>query len=224
MFHQVLLRSDPSSDVRILHEVTTENGIPDVVLTSLAVHCESASALLADIPPRLAFLFGPERDSSFPTEFDLPTFSRATGMSAASASRTLRGLVDAGAVQALTNCRGSYRRLVLEDPFQWIVSVEAKLAKWEHALGQAYRYREYSNQSWVLLDAARSEPALKALTNFKTASVGLALLDCDCELYIAYEPPLAPPLSNNRRWAAAARFQRHFRQRPLGTDEGVKRF
>jgi hypothetical protein len=60
-----------------------------------------------------------------------------------------------------------------------IVSIEAKLKNWKRALYQAIRYKQFSNESYVLLDKKNVRPAVKNLFLFKEKNVGLLSMDYD---------------------------------------------
>ena len=85
-----------------------------------------------------------------------------------------------------------------------IVAIEAKLRNWKRALWQAYRYLEYSDQSWVLLDAYSIKPALANLLEFQRLNVGLASLSSTNEIRFYFSPVRRSPKSDHRRWQANA--------------------
>ncbi|CCH47859.1 conserved protein of unknown function [Pseudodesulfovibrio piezophilus C1TLV30] len=76
------------------------------------------------------------------------------------------------------------------------IAIEAKLKNWKRALNQAYRYKSFSNESYVCLPVSNSRPALNNLHLFKQMEVGLLTLrDCG-DLDIIYAPPSEQPISS----------------------------
>lgn len=68
-----------------------------------------------------------------------------------------------------------------------VISFEAKLRNWKKALTQAYRYKRFSNYSFVLLDEKYINPALKNISLFKKYNIGL--ISMKGNTYITYHTP-----------------------------------
>lgn len=83
-----------------------------------------------------------------------------------------------------------------------IYAVEAKLRAWKRALAQASRYRAFSHESWVLLDAASIKPALAGLDLFVEQNVGLATLSTEGTFLRHYVPEKKAPTDAWRYWLA----------------------
>lgn len=77
----------------------------------------------------------------------------------------------------------------------YIVSIELKLKNWKRALKQAFRYRAFSNESYVILDEYHIELGLKNLEYFKKFNIGLGSFNSKSELKLFYKPVTAKPFS-----------------------------
>lgn len=82
-------------------------------------------------------------------------------------------------------------------PFTTVVAIEAKLRDWRRALTQAFRYREFSTEAWVVLDHAFAASALKQLSRFKATGVGLASFSTTGELHVHV-------LAKRQKWSNSA--------------------
>lgn len=76
------------------------------------------------------------------------------------------------------------------------VAIELKLKNWRQALKQAFRYRNFSNESYVVLDMDSIGNALKYLETFAHYNVGLASFNKCGEFKIYYEPRPSEPFSD----------------------------
>lgn len=78
------------------------------------------------------------------------------------------------------------------------VGIELKLKNWKRAMRQAFRYRAFCEQSYVIIDNARIKPALKSIEDFINFNVGLASIDIHSKsLEIHYKPKIEEPFSLN---------------------------
>jgi hypothetical protein len=59
----------------------------------------------------------------------------------------------------------------------YIVGVELKLRNWRRGLLQAFRYRNFTNEAYVVIDRDHIEPALANRQHFLRAGIGLASFD-----------------------------------------------
>ena len=83
-------------------------------------------------------------------------------------------------------------------PGATLVTVEAKLSDWRRGLGQAARHAAGADAAWLVLDGARTRPAVSRADWFRAAGVGLAGLDPDGTLRRLLPPgarrrPPGPP-------------------------------
>ncbi len=111
-------------------------------------------------------------------EIQMDGFMQAYGISRTTARAKLNEYSEAGFLTKIS--RGQYKvvrkyKLVTET----IISIEAKLRNWQRALQQAFRYKRFSNESYVLLDKKYIEPALKNIHIFQERNIGLMSMDND---------------------------------------------
>ena len=80
-----------------------------------------------------------------------------------------------------------------------IVAMELKLSSWRRrALVQAFRYRSFAWESYVVLDASRApHAAISQLDEFRKRNIGLATYSCCCEFVIYCRPRIQQPYSAN---------------------------
>lgn len=79
-----------------------------------------------------------------------------------------------------------------------IVAVEAKLARWQHAVRQAAEYLEFADRAVVVLDGNRVQESEALLADVRGARVGL-MMQHGRILRTVVEPPIqAPPLTPSR--------------------------
>jgi hypothetical protein len=186
------------SNTHLVFEFESGHGIADLVMFNTHKSFKQQTDNFANIPPRYAVIFG---RGLLPKRFSAELFGELAGTGIGASVRILNQLVKHGVLKRVENkVYENYGKLVC--PIDSIVSVEAKLSNWYSALRQAYRYREFSNQSWVLLDATRVSPALKQIQKFIRSGVGLASISTGGALIIYYEPPVTDPFSESRYWAA----------------------
>jgi len=194
------------SQARVVLEFESGHGIADIVIFGTRELFEQRAVEFAKIPPRYAVIFGREL---LPKKFSAHQFSELTGTGISASARLLNVLVKQMVLKRLEN--GGYESLSRYiSPLDSIVSIEAKLRDWRSALRQAYRYREFSNQSWVLMDAARVSPALEQIQLFVRSGVGLASVNTSGKLFIHNEPSVTEPFSESRYWAASVQLTRRY--------------
>ncbi|WP_419783600.1 hypothetical protein [Maridesulfovibrio sp.] len=73
------------------------------------------------------------------------------------------------------------------------IAIEAKLKNWKRALKQAYRYKWFSELSYVCLPSSNIGPAKTNIDEFKRLEVGLVSYDDDNKFDFIYTPPPAQP-------------------------------
>lgn len=92
------------------------------------------------------------------------------------ASKIIRDYVKAGFLQVMDN--REYKVVKNYAPIlDNVISIEAKLKNWHRALNQAYRYKRFSNFTFVLLEEKYSSPAIKNLDLFEKMGVGLITME-----------------------------------------------
>ena len=75
------------------------------------------------------------------------------------------------------------------------IAIEVKLKNWERALHQAYRYKWFANESYVLLPESNIKPALKNIELFQKLNVWL-LWFSDSKIFYHFKPETNLPISN----------------------------
>ncbi len=76
-----------------------------------------------------------------------------------------------------------------------VIAIELKLSSWKRALMQAFRYRSFAWESYVVLDEKRSSPALSNVATFKKHNIGLATYSQDGFFKIIFKPKIKEPYS-----------------------------
>jgi hypothetical protein len=76
------------------------------------------------------------------------------------------------------------------------IAIEAKLKNWKRALDQAYRYKWFATQSYVILDSKHVLPAYKNIEKFINLNVGLAEINPDGLLKILFKPSEEKPIDD----------------------------
>lgn len=74
-----------------------------------------------------------------------------------------------------------------------IIAFEMKLRNWKQALFQAFRYRAFSNISYVVLDHDYANPALKNIEKFQRSNVGLVSIDQKGHVHSHFKPANEEP-------------------------------
>lgn len=78
-----------------------------------------------------------------------------------------------------------------------IISFELKLKNWKRAAKQAFRYKNFSNITYVVLPANSITAALNNLNLFEKYKIGLAKFDDDSVFEILYKPETSLPYSES---------------------------
>ena len=89
-----------------------------------------------------------------------------------------------------------------------IVAFETKLSDWRRALQQAYRYRYYADQAFVVLPPGRETKAVENRDLFRQLGIGLCIYNPHGEsISILCEPGTDRPLNPRRREQALDLFR-----------------
>ena len=78
-----------------------------------------------------------------------------------------------------------------------IFSFELKLKNWKKAAKQAFRYKSFSNISYVVLSSKNAKAAENNIELFVKYNIGLAKFDTTSDFEIIYKPEPCKPYSNN---------------------------
>lgn len=76
-----------------------------------------------------------------------------------------------------------------------VIAIELKLKDWKKAAKQAFRYRSFSHQAFVVVDKGCLTPALSNISYFVHFNIGLASFDNSKDLKIHYFPEKLEPFS-----------------------------
>jgi len=77
----------------------------------------------------------------------------------------------------------------------YVVTVEFKLRNWQRGLYQAFKNRNFGNESYLILDRAHLGPALKNVSEFERTNVGLASIEPGSQITVWYYPSPHLPFS-----------------------------
>jgi hypothetical protein len=163
--------SCPNRRFVLLEEFNCYNGIADIVLAVFRPYIRlqrTRASINNNWIHQLAQL-------SENKVISLDEYVALFGVSCRTARKQLENFVNASFVECLKN--DTYR---VNKPYTPIldttVSIEAKLHDWKRALGQAYRYKRFSNYSFVLLPTENADSAIQNMDLFIRYNVGLITL------------------------------------------------
>lgn len=183
------------------HEFDCANGVADVVEFNLRKDWEKQSGL-GNIAPRWAFaLFS----LPYRKQFSVDYLVERTGVTRRTASNILKEFELAGYCHRASKKSDIW--IKFKQPTKTtkqVIAIEAKLKNWQRALKQAYRYLEYANQSWVLLDKKHSSSAVRNLDEFKRLNIGLKVISTDDKIDVIWSPDPRRPKSDISSWQASA--------------------
>jgi len=77
----------------------------------------------------------------------------------------------------------------------YVVALELKLRNWKREPRQAFKYRNFSNESYLVLDKPHVAAAYKNIDEFKRANIGLATLHKSGKLEVIFVPRPTIPFS-----------------------------
>jgi hypothetical protein len=77
------------------------------------------------------------------------------------------------------------------------VTFELKLKNWKRAAKQAFRFKSFSNISYVVIGSSSANAALNNIDLFKKYNIGLASFDNKDYFKIHFKPELNKPYSEN---------------------------
>jgi hypothetical protein len=155
----------------LLEEFNCYNGVADIVLAILRPYVRRKKSRQ---PVNHNWLL-PLAQLSENRVVQVKEYAEFFGVSNRTARKHLENFADAGFLACLE--KGRYRVNRAYSPvLESTISLEAKLHDWRRGLAQAYRYRRFSNHSFVLLPEAMAGGALNNLDAFRRHDVGLVTL------------------------------------------------
>lgn len=89
------------------------------------------------------------------------------------------------------------------------IGFELKLANWKRAMVQAFKYRTFCEQSYVILDDAHLKPAITNISEFVKFNIGLASINkSNKKLEIHHKPKSEVPFSSDLKERLNAKLYR----------------
>lgn len=171
-------------------EVQSAAGVPDVVATVFdqeVLDERCGSGFVKDASGVAALLALSDARESWQS-LDTQQVASAAGVTPSYArARVLPGLAARGLVMMTAPGRWTAAQRY-RSPARRLVTVEAKLSDWRRGLGQAARHAAGADAAWLVMDAARTRPAVSKADWFRAAGVGLAGLGRDGTLETLLEP------------------------------------
>ncbi|MFA5811019.1 MAG: hypothetical protein WC956_01650 [bacterium] len=185
---------------RLATEFDSSFGRADLILYNLKSDWQGALGL-GNISPQWAYAL---RLLPYRRAFSFDDFSKLTCATKKRGFSVLEQFVELGYCDRVKNedrwIKVVQPRVIVNEIF----AVEAKLRDWRRALSQAFRYREYANQSWVVLDTTHSKPALSNITRFERLNIGLGSIDKNGSFSVHFKPKRLEPQSLYRFWQVNA--------------------
>lgn len=195
---ETMLGHKLTPQTKMLRELVGADGIADIVLFDLYKNHQK-NLRLGDVHPRWAYAL---RELPYRKKFTLDDFINITGASKQRVKSELTNFVNLGYCTKSSNSK-TWTKVSQPSPItKNIVAVEAKLKDWRRAVKQASRYKDYANQSWVLLDEASVRNALNHLFIFKEMNIGLASINHHGSVSLYHSPQALQPKSEIRFWQA----------------------
>lgn len=77
------------------------------------------------------------------------------------------------------------------------IAIEAKLKNWRRALSQAFRYKWFACETYVVMDSFYVHTAVKKIDEFIKLNVGLAEINTNGVVIMHYKPNEEVPYNNN---------------------------
>ncbi|MDP2649838.1 MAG: hypothetical protein Q8P10_03255 [bacterium] len=176
---------------KIFHELKLGYGVPDVVVTHYTTPSDLRSVFLDHFDILLLDLIIRKK------RIDIDTIFNITRSSKTKIKNSLLKLIKEEFVSIDSNLykqNKPYRSVLTQT-----VAIEAKLYSWKKALNQAYRYKWFSEHSFVFLPEENIGPAMKNIEMFKKLEVGLASVGKNSiDVIYASSPsdPVCPTMSS----------------------------
>lgn len=174
----------------LLQEFDSLNGVADLVLGTYLPRTITKSARC----PIDVNWVTPLASLSIGDSISVEEFVSVYAVAKNTASKVLRDYTKAGFLLPID--KKAYRVIKSYVPIlDNVISIEAKLKNWQRALQQAYRYKRFSNFTFVLLEEKHSSSAVKNLDLFEKMGVGLITMQ-DME-YRLHSTPARKEVNNS---------------------------
>jgi predicted transcriptional regulator len=173
----------------VLTEVNLGFGVADIVLTECGEHLDSRNTYLSPTDVKVLSIVNDRPGLS------IEDIIWKTKNSKVRTFKSLEKLEDLGFVTISKN------QVSIGNKYQPTVkratAIEVKLKNWKRALKQAYRYKWFSDRSFVCLPYQNIQPAVKNLDKFKEIEVGLIGVCPEEGVKIFYCPEFTEPISED---------------------------
>lgn len=87
-----------------------------------------------------------------------------------------------------------------------IITIELKLKNWKRALAQAYKYKSFSDISYVCMDESNIDSVLKHLDMFEKYNIGLITISKSKKVTIVHKPNATEPYAKSLYKKATLKF------------------
>jgi len=87
-----------------------------------------------------------------------------------------------------------------------IITIELKLKNWKRALAQAYKYKSFSDISYVCMDESNIDTVLKHLDMFEKYNIGLLTISKNKKVNIVFKPNVTEPYAKDLYKKASIKF------------------
>lgn len=87
-----------------------------------------------------------------------------------------------------------------------IITIELKLKNWKRALAQAYKYKSFSDISYVCMDESNMNVVLKHLDMFEKYNIGLITISKTKKVNIIFKPNATEPYAKDLYKKASIKF------------------
>ena len=183
-----------------LLEFETTNGIADLIIYFLRKDWESHAGI-EKVEPRWAYALSclPYRQI-----FSVFEFTRLSGAGLRRSINALKQYQKAGFCERLDGEKW-VKKYQPRPVVKKICAVEAKISDWRRALFQAFRYYDFANESWVLMDSARVNRAIQNIGQFRRLNVGLLSITSEGKLTTHCSPIYMSHRSDLSFWYANAK-------------------
>ncbi len=88
-----------------------------------------------------------------------------------------------------------------------IITIELKLKNWKRALAQAYKYKSFSDISYVCMDESNIDVVLKHLDMFEKYDIGLITISKNKKVNILFKPNATEPYAKDLYKKASIKFK-----------------
>jgi hypothetical protein len=164
----------------VLNEFDCSDGIADIVI---GTYTKVSPARLRQIPIRLDWAQEIHRISDLPI-INYESISRIYGTSNTVSKKLVAELYSNNYLIKVDDNNFKFR-IKYKNTVQFVVAIEAKLKKWNRAIAQAYRYKKFSDLTYVLIDRNFCKPAIENRQVFFKYNIGLIAMDsCGYEIMI----------------------------------------